>query len=105
MTEGIGITVDVMMLLAAIVGVGRSIEHARSADPAAHGLARAVLVLTLSAAAATSADGWRQWLYGSLMPLGAFYGARALSAPIASLLAVQRHTSRSDQSGRNTPPR
>lgn len=92
-----------MMVLAAIVGVARSIERAQRPDDRGHHAMRAVVVLVLCVAAVGGAEGWRQWLYAALMPLGAYFAARSVSAPIARLFAVQRHTSVSVQSGRNTP--
>lgn len=91
MDDGGVASTDLMMLLAAAIGVGRAFEARQlAAGGIDHYVARVVVLLPYLAVAVLQSGGWRQALYATLMPIGAYYLARAIVEPVVAWRAGQR---------------
>ncbi|MCP3730416.1 hypothetical protein M9978_08240 [Sphingomonas sp. MG17] len=84
MEEGGAFSIDFMMLVCAAIGVGRAFELGKVSDAPGHAVLRLVLLAMVALIALGGATHWRHVLYGTLMPLGAYYLARSIAEPIAA---------------------
>jgi hypothetical protein len=90
MDEGGGFPIDLMMLICAAIGVGRAFERLWPRAPESPDWLRLACVAVIAGNAYQPAEHWRHALYGLLMPLGAYYLAGALAAPLARWRAERR---------------
>lgn len=86
------ISIDMWMVMLAIVGIGRAFEIADAEINRPHpappgvmwaGWVRIAMIAWMMCYTSIAATHWRHVLYGALMPLGAYTAAKSLAMPLA----------------------